>query len=66
MAQRTTPEPEQPSRLARIISFLVRAHRTLREVTAATDHAAKMLQKVQAAWRNWVQAAENRGDLRWT
>lgn len=67
MAQRPTPDgPAQPSRLQRAIAFLIRAHRTLREVTAATDHAAKLLQKVQAAWRNWVQANEQRGDLRWT
>lgn len=66
MAQRPTPEPEQPSQLQRAINFLIRAHRTLRDVTAATDHAAKLLQKVQAAWRNWVQATERRGDPRWT
>ncbi|MFJ6238853.1 hypothetical protein ACIQH0_32780 [Streptomyces griseus] len=66
MAQRTTTEPKQPSRIQRVIAFFIRAHRTLREVTAATDHAAKLLQNVQAAWRNWVQEAETRGDLRWT
>lgn len=66
MAQHTTPKPEQPSRLQRAISFLIRAHCTLREVTAATDHAAKLLQKVQAAWRTWVQATDRRGDFRWT
>ncbi|MGW7398048.1 hypothetical protein ACWGH7_16305 [Streptomyces cyaneofuscatus] len=64
MTQR--PTPEQPSRLQRAISFLICAHLTLRDVTAATDHAAKLLQKVQAAWRNWVQASPHRGEPRWT
>ncbi|MFJ3601114.1 hypothetical protein ACIPRU_32125 [Streptomyces sp. NPDC090126] len=66
MAQRPTTEPRQPSRLQRAIAFLIRAHRTLCEVTAATDHAAKLLQKAQAAWRNWVQSTERQGAPRWT
>lgn len=56
MAQRTTPEPEQPNRLARIIEFLTRWRRTFRHVTDAIDHAAKVLQKVQAVWEEWTPA----------
>ncbi|MFD6658606.1 hypothetical protein ACFWEB_26090 [Streptomyces parvus] len=56
MAQRATPEPEQPNCLARIITAFTRVRRTMRYLTDATDHATKLLQKLQAAWEEWAPA----------
>lgn len=55
MTQRTTT-PGQPGWLKRIIATLTRARRTLRNLTDATDHATKLLQKLQAAWEEWAPA----------
>ncbi|MFE3373921.1 hypothetical protein ACFXOK_30550 [Streptomyces sp. NPDC059173] len=44
MAERATPEPEQPNCLARIITAFTRVRRTMRYLTDATDHATKLLQ----------------------
>ncbi|MER6602515.1 hypothetical protein [Streptomyces parvus] len=56
MAQRTTPESEQPNQLARIIELLHRWRRTFRNVTDLVDYAAKALQKIQAVWEEWTPA----------
>lgn len=56
MAQRTTPESDQPNRLARIIELLTRWRRTFRNVTDLFDYATKALQKAQAVWEEWAPA----------
>ncbi|MEU7332949.1 hypothetical protein [Streptomyces parvus] len=66
MAQRKNRNPGQPSWLERIITTFTRARRTLRNLTDATDHAAKFFQKLQAAWGEWIPATDHRGDFRRT
>ncbi|MFJ9988524.1 hypothetical protein ACIQUD_31705 [Streptomyces globisporus] len=56
MAARKKSTPEQPNWLKRVITTFTRVRRTMRNLTDATDYATKLLQKLQAAWEEWIPA----------